>query len=71
LNGGEEAVRVSATIANTGSKAGREIVQLYIGLRDTSVVRPVRELKGFKVLELAPGEPQKVEFTLGLEQLAF
>jgi beta-glucosidase len=71
LNRGKSAVRVSATIANRGRRAGREIVQLYVGLRDTSVVRPVKELKGFRVLELAPGESQKVEFTLGQEQLAF
>jgi beta-glucosidase len=71
LNAGTGAVRVSATVTNSGAKAGREIVQLYAGLRGTSVVRPVKELKGFRILELAPGESRKVEFTLGRHELAF
>ena len=56
---------------NEGSQAGNEIVQLYIRQRGTSVARPVRELKGFKKVSLAPGESQKVSFLLTKEELAF
>jgi beta-glucosidase len=64
-------IRVSAVVTNTGTRPGLETVQLYIRQRGTSVARPVKELKGFKVLQLAPGESRQVEFTLGREQLAF
>ena len=71
LNRGGGAIRASATITNIGRRAGQEIAQLYIRETGTSVARPVRELKGFQVLRLNPGESQKVEFTLGRDQLAF
>jgi beta-glucosidase len=62
---------VAATVRNTGRRAGTETVQLYIRLRGTSVARPVRELKGFRRVHLAPGESGRVEFTLGRAELAF
>ncbi len=71
LNRGAGAIRASATITNVGHRAGREIAQLYVRETGTSVARPVRELKGFQVLRLNPGESQKVEFSLGRDQLAF
>jgi beta-glucosidase len=71
LNSGGGQIRVSATVANSGARAGREIVQLYIGQRGTSVVLPVKELKGFRLLDLAPGESKQVEFTVGRDELAF
>ena len=46
-------------------------MQLYIRQTGTSVVRPVRELKGFRRMLLAPGQSQKVEFTLGRDELKF
>ena len=71
LNDGSAELQVSATITNSGSRAGREIAQLYIGQRGTSVVLPEKELKGFSTVELAPGQSREVEFKLGREQLAF
>ncbi len=72
LNGGQAApLHVSATVTNAGSRAGDEIVQLYLRLRGTSVARPVRELKGFRRLSLQPGESSRVDFTLGRDELAF
>ena len=62
---------VSAAVSNTGARAGVETVQLYIRLRGTSVARPVRELKGFQRVALAPGETRTVSFTLGREALSF
>jgi len=72
LNAGQaQPLRASATVTNAGSRAGDEIVQLYLRLRGTSVARPVRELKGFRRLSLKPGESARVEFSLGRDELAF
>ena len=71
LNQGGGELRVSTMVTNSGTRAGHEIVQLYIGQRGTSVVLPEKELKGFGAVELAPGQSREVEFKLGREQLAF
>jgi len=70
LNAGRAQVRITAEVKNTGSRAGEELVQLYIGLRGTSVARPVRQLKGFRRIALAPGESRRVEFTIGRDELS-
>jgi beta-glucosidase len=71
LNAGSAKLTVTAEVRNTGSRAADEVVQLYIRQIDTSIVRPVRELKGFQRISLAPGSSQKVEFTLGRDELKF
>ena len=71
LNSRASSVRVSTTVTNTGTRMGREIVQLYVGQHGTSVARPIKELKGFRTLVLAPGESQSVEFQLSRDELAF
>jgi beta-glucosidase len=68
---GPDTVAVSAEITNTGSRSGEETVQLYIRDLAASVTRPVRELKGFTRLALAPGETQMVRFQLTREDLSF
>ena len=70
LNAGRAQLRVMADVKNTGARAGEEVVQLYIGLRGTSVARPVRELKGFQRIALNAGESRRVEFTIGRDELA-
>jgi beta-glucosidase len=70
LNAGRTQIRVTAEVKNTGARAGDEVVQLYIGLRGTSVARPIRELKGFQRVTLGPGESRKVEFSIGRDELA-
>lgn len=55
---------VTCTITNTGNVTGKEIVQLYVEVVDSLVYRPVRELKGFIKVELAPGESKQVAFEL-------
>jgi beta-glucosidase len=70
LNAGRAQVRISAEVKNTGSRTGEDVVQLYIGLRGTSVARPVRQLKGFRRITLEPGKSQRVEFTLGRDELS-
>jgi beta-glucosidase len=60
---------VTVDVANTGARAGDEVVQLYIRDRVSSVTRPVKELRGFERVSLAPGEKKTVRFTLGPEAL--
>lgn len=62
---------VKCTVTNTGSVAGSEVAQLYIRDLVGSLVRPVRELRGFNKITLAPGESKIVEFTLTPADLAF
>ncbi|MFV8332610.1 beta-glucosidase BglX [Flavobacterium sp. GSP14] len=57
-------IEVSVTIKNTGSVAGKEVVQLYIRDLIGSVTRPVKELKGFEIANLQPNETKKVVFTI-------
>jgi beta-glucosidase len=62
---------VSVEVTNTGRRAGDEVVQLYIRDRVASVTRPVKELRGFERVTLAPGERRKVSFTIGPAALRF
>jgi beta-glucosidase len=64
-------VEISCTVTNTGSRAGDEVVQLYVSDRYASMVRPNKELAGFKRLTLLPGEHCKVTFSLHANQMAF
>ena len=60
---------VTFTLTNTGNRAGAEIAQVYVGKRDSALFRPVRELKGFAKVRLAPGESKTV--TVPLDGMAF
>jgi beta-glucosidase len=60
---------VYCEIKNTGKMAGAEVAQLYIHDKLSSVVRPVKELKGFKKVFLEPGETKSVTFTVGIKEL--
>ena len=64
-------VTVSVEITNTGQRAGDEVAQLYVHALASSVVRPVKELRGFQRLTLQPGEKRTVTFTLPAAKLAF
>ena len=66
-----EAITASVTVKNTGAYTGKEAVQMYIRDDKGSVVRPVRELKGFKKISLNPGEEKEVTFTINEELLKF
>src|SRR5206468_8564214 len=68
LNG---TIEVAATITNRGTRAADEVVQLYTHDRTASVTRPVRELKAFRKLALAPGQSTVVRFTLTRNDLSF
>jgi beta-glucosidase len=68
----DETVTLSVDVRNTGSRAGDEVVQLYIhDLLSERVTRPVKLLKGFQRISLAPGEARTVNFAVGREQLQF
>ena len=64
-------LKVAVTLANTGSRAGSEVVQLYVRDLVGSLTRPVKELKGFQKVSLGPGESREVVFTLKPSDLAF
>ena len=64
-------VGISCTVRNTGSVAGTEVVQLYLGDPVSSVVRPTRWLAGFTRVTLAPGESARVTFRLHADRTAF
>lgn len=64
-------INISCKVTNVGKTAGDEVVQLYIRDEVSSIVRPVKELKGFKRISLNPGETKEVTFTLYADQLAF
>ncbi|MGN0326068.1 MAG: beta-glucosidase BglX [Lachnospiraceae bacterium] len=70
---GEEAdcLQVSVPVTNTGTCEGAEVVQMYLRDDKASVVRPVRELKGFQKIWLKPGETEEVVFTITEEMLRF
>lgn len=63
--------QLSVTVANIGTRAGDEVVQLYVRDRVSSVTRPVKELKGFQRITLAPGAAQAIEFEITPDQLSF
>lgn len=67
----EETIKVSVQVRNTGKVKGIETVQLYVRDISGEVVRPMRELKDFRKVELAPGEAARVVFELGEEQLRY
>lgn len=62
---------VTVPVKNTGSVAGKEVVQLYVGDDKCSVLRPLKELKHFQKIALQPGEEKSVTFTVTPEDLQF
>ena len=61
---------VTVTVKNTGSRAGKAVAQLYVGDVESDAIRPLRELKGFTKVALAPGESRDVTFTLNKRSFA-
>lgn len=68
---GEAPMQVSVKVKNTGTRPGAEVVQLYISDQKSSVDRPMRELKGFRRVQLTPGEVKTVTFTLTRRDLSY
>jgi beta-glucosidase len=68
---GSQAVKASITVTNTGNRAGKEVVQLYIHDVVGANTRPVKELKGFQKIELKPGESKTVSFNITTKDLTY
>ncbi|MBV2155053.1 glycoside hydrolase family 3 C-terminal domain-containing protein [Kitasatospora sp. SUK 42] len=64
-------IDVTVTVTNTGDREGREVVQVYTALPGGGVQRPVRELKAFASVNLAPGEAREIALTVRREDLAY
>lgn len=64
-------IRISADVTNTGDRAGAEVVQLYIGDEQSSLPRPVKELKGFQKVSLNPGQTRTVTFEIAPGMLQY
>ena len=67
----DEQLTVTVPVKNTGSREGKEVVQLYIRDKKSSVERPVKELKGFCKVSLNPGEEKEVSFTIDRSALSY
>ena len=70
-DGGDLAVTVRCTVANTGGRAGAEVVQVYVGDPAAAVARPPRELKAFAKITLEPGAEREVTVTLTARDLSY
>jgi beta-glucosidase len=66
-----EVCEISVTVENTGDVAGQEVVQLYIQDQESRLMRPIKELKGFEKVHLAPGDVKEVTFNLPLRALSY
>jgi len=66
-----DTLTVTATVKNTGSRAGKAVAQLYVGDVESTPIRPVRELKGIAKVALQPGESKEVSFTLDKRSFAY
>lgn len=66
-----ESFRFAVTLSNTGGRDGKETVQLYVRDKVASVMRPMRELKGFEKVSVAAGKSCEVRFNVGYDQLGF
>jgi len=64
-------IQVAVTLKNTGKVAGKEVVQMYIRDLIGSITRPVKELKGFEMVELQPNESKKITFTINEKTIEF
>lgn len=66
-----DVLNVSVDVINTGTREGKEVVQLYVADKESTVIRPVKELRDFAKVDLKPGETKTVTFTLGKRAFAY
>ena len=67
----DQTVKVTLQVTNTGQVKGKEVVQLYLRDLFASVTRPIRELKGFELVELEPNQTKTITFIISNDQLGF
>lgn len=70
-NGNGVKVQVTLGVVNTGAMKGKEVVQLYVGRKNSGEDRPIRELKAFDKISLKPGEIKNLEFMLDMEAFSY
>ena len=68
---GDQKIQVAVTVKNTGDRAGKEVVQLYLNEQDASITPPLKRLKRFAKILLQPGESRRYTFELTKEDLSF
>lgn len=66
-----EALMAEINVSNSGERAGEEVIQLYVGFKNSQIDRPVKLLKGFTKVELQAGETKKIKFEIPAEDLAW
>ncbi|MCT4563407.1 MAG: glycoside hydrolase family 3 C-terminal domain-containing protein [Maledivibacter sp.] len=66
-----DGLTITVDVKNTGKITGKEVVQLYVGDKESRLVRPKKELKGFKKIELQPGETKTLSFQLEMRDFAY
>ena len=66
-----DTLTVSVDVTNTGARAGKEVIQLYVADKESTVIRPVKELRDFAKVDLKPGETKTITFTLGKRAFAY
>ena len=67
----DDTISFTVNVKNTGTREGQEVVQLYISDKKSSLPRPIKELKGFQKVKLAPGEEKVVTLTIDKKALSF
>ena len=67
----KQPIEITVTVRNSGERRGTEVAQLYLQDVVASVTRPLRQLKGFERMELAPGESREVSFLLDAQSISF
>ena len=67
----DDTISFTVNVKNTGTREGQEVVQLYISDKKSSLPRPIKELKGFQKVKLAPGEEKAVTLTIDKKALSF
>jgi beta-glucosidase len=68
---GEQKIQIAMTVRNTGDRAGKEVVQLYLNEQAASITPPLQRLKRFAKIQLQPGESRRYTFELGPDDLSF
>jgi len=68
---GKDVLKAEIDVSNSGSRAGEEVVQLYIGFKNSRIDRPVKLLRGFQKVDLNPGETRTVKFEISADELAW
>jgi len=71
VKGSYPEITVSVDVTNTGMMKGKEVVQLYVGRKESCVERAAKELRGFEKLELEPGETGTAEFALPVSAFSY